>query len=79
VYCCIAIARALIDMLGMLIMRFGATNAAQQRQSEPIFVVGMRSPTKNMWCIKYHDISRIPNGKMEAGIEFPTLPGSFIL
>jgi hypothetical protein len=36
-YYCIVIARALIDVLGMLIMRFGATNAAQQRQSVSLF------------------------------------------
>jgi hypothetical protein len=36
-YYCIVIARALIDVLGMLIMRFGATNAAKQRQSVSLF------------------------------------------
>jgi hypothetical protein len=76
----IVIARALINVLGMLIMRFGAKNAAQQRQSVSLFSLSAcELHPKNMWCDKYHNISRLPNCKMHADMEFPTLPGSFNL
>jgi hypothetical protein len=79
-YYCIFIARALIDVLSMSIMRFGAKNAAQQRQSVSLFSLSAcELHPKNIWCVKYHNISRLPNGKMHADIEFPTLPESLIL